>query len=354
MQPIKYFRGIKANYILEVHGQGIYFATDTKEILHNGAPYIGLPINVRVEDVVLDNEGSAIIVKFSDGSNKKIEIGSGKYKSNIEDQNISMTTAYGDFSKGTKVGDLNGMTYDQMFDAILFPTVDPIFTSPSSSISLKNYPNIQEVGSVAPTVENFTVSFNPGEINLDGVKQSNRAGVQDLEKSYIYVGGDVNNKVLPSTISLGENSYQYHVEYSEGPQPKNNKNVNYSTPLAAGSVNSIAVKVSGTYPWFASTSTATVTSPVVKQSLIAWDNNTMSTPKFEVQPSGILPQVFKLPRQLKTLQILNTVSGNMEIISTSEYTETKEMININGQTHEYFVYTYNGSDRSSVTLLAKF
>ena len=353
---IKYFRGLRENYILESHGQGIYFATDTKEILHNGSAYIGLPLNVRVEDVELNEEGSVIIVSFSDGSKREIEIGSGKYESKIEDKTIAMTTAYGDFGKGTTVGQLEGKTYDELFDGILFPTVNPTFSSPSASISLKNYSSTQEVGAVAPTADNFTVSFNAGSITLNGSKQANRAGDQDMENSYIYYGGNTDNKELPETVALGNTSYYYHAEFAEGPQPKNNKGVNYSTPLAAGSVNSSATSVNGTYPWFASTAAASADEPVVKQSLIAWNATAgnMATPKFEVQPSGTLAQVFKLPRQLKTLQMLNTVSGNMETIGTSAYTETKENININGTDYEYFVYTYKGEDRGSVTLIAKF
>lgn len=351
---VKFFRGLRENYVLESHGQGIYFATDTKEILHNNEPYVGLPLNVRVENVELNEEGSIIIVSFSDGSTKEIEIGSGKYESKIEDKSIAMTSAYGDFIKGTTVGQLEGKTYDELFDGILFPTVNPTFSAPSASISLKNYTSTQEVGATAPTSANFTTSFNAGAINLNGSKQANRAGAQDSENSYIYVGNQ--NQELPETVALGNTSYYYHAAYAEGPQPKNNKGVDYSTPLAAGSVNSGAAAVNGTYPWFASTATATAENPVVKQSLVAWNTTVgaMSTGNFTVQPSGTLTQVFKLPRQLKTLQQLNTVSGAMDTIGTGDYTETTETIDINGNEQTYYVYTYNGSTRGEVTLLAKF
>lgn len=351
---INYFRGLRANYNLASHGQGIYFATDTKEILHNGAPYTGLPLNVRVEDVELDVENSILTIKFSDGSEKKIEIGSGKYESMIEDKSIAMASSYGDFVKGTTVSQLEGKTYNELFDGILFPTVNPTFVAPSASIKLNGYSATQEVGAVGPGEGNFTVSFNQGAINLNGAKQAVRSGSQDLENSYIYVGDQ--NQELPEKVALGSTSYYYHAVYAEGPQPKNNKGVDYSTPLEAGSINSSAVSVNGTLPWFASTSAATAENPVIKQELVAWDATAgnMVTPKFEVQPSGTLPQVFKLPRQLKTLQMLNTVSGNMNTIGTSAYTETKENININGTDYEYFVYTYKGEDRGSVTLIAKF
>lgn len=48
--------------------------------------------------------------------------------------------------------------------------------------------------------------------------------------------------------------------------------------------------------------------------------------------------------------MLNTISGKMEVISTTEWSTTNE--SINGTT--YYVYTYTGAARGEVTLLAKF
>ena len=82
----------------------------------------------------------------------------------------------------------------------------------------------------------------------------------------------------------------------------------------------------------------------------------MSTGQFTVQPSGTLPQVFKLPRKLHTLQLKNALNGQMETVSdvSKDYTESTETINIGGTNVTYYVYTYKGSTRGSVTLLAKF
>lgn len=349
---IKFYRGLKTNYVLETHGSGIYFATDTYEILMNGKAYVG-----QVSGVSVSDDGKTLIVSKSDGTSLEVSLGaSGEYLSTIADTTLQMPNAVGGIAKGTTVGSLNGKTYNQLFDDLLFPTVNPTFTAPSASISFSNYASTQEVGAAAPTTSNFTTSFNAGAVNLNGVKQSNRAGAHDSANSFIYYGGNTDNTTLPTSVTLGDTNYQYHAVYAAGPQPKDNKGNNYSTPLVAGSVNSTAVKVNGTYPWFASTSSATADNPVVKQALVAWNTTAgnMSTGQFKVQPSGTLPQVFKLPRVLKTLQMLNTVSGQMETIGTTAYTQTTEEIDINGTTVTYYVYTYNGSDRGEVTLLAKF
>ena len=354
---IQFYKGLSSLYDVEVHGNGIFFATDTKEIIHNNTPFTGaLADSALVKDVNLSEDGSKIVVTLTDGTTSEIEISGGKYASNIEDKTIAMTSSYGDFTSGTTVADLEGKTYDELFDGILFPTVVPTFTAPSATIKLASYSATQEVGAVAPTASNFTVSFSAGAITLSGSKQNDRAGAQDVDNSFIYWGGDASNTELPEVVALGTTSYKYRAAYAEGPQPKDNKGNDYSTPLASGYVDSSAVSVNGTYPWFASTSGASEDEPVVKQALIAWNATAgnMTTPKFELQPSGTLPQVFKLPRALKTLQMLNTVSGNMETIGTTAYTETTETIDINGNEVDYYVYTYNGSDRGSVTLIAKF
>jgi hypothetical protein len=284
--------------------------------------------------------------------------GSSEYESNIEDKTLAMPNAVGGIAKGTTISALEGKTYNEMFDDLLFPTVNPTFTAPSASIAFKSYSSTQEVGATGPTASNFTVGYNAGAITLNGTKQANRGGTQDTTNSFIYVNGHTSNKTLPSKVTLGSTTFKYRAAFAAGPQPKNNKGGDYSSPLAAGTVDSSAITLNGTYPWFASTSSATSTKPVVKQSLVAWNATAgnMSTGQFTVQPSGTLPQVFKLPRQIKTLQLKNALNGQMEDVAniSTDYTESTEIINIGGTNVTYYVYTYKGSTRGSVTLLAKF
>ena len=358
MAQLKFYRGLKANYVAETtHKDGIYFATDTNEILMNGKAYTGaLAAGKVVTNVALSADKSKLVVTYSDTTTTEIEVGSGKYTSAIEDKDLAMPNAVGGIAKGTKVSALEGQTYDYMWDELLFPTINPTFTAPTASISLKSYTSPQEVGAAGPTAANFNTALNKGAITLNGVKQNDRSGALDEDNSFIYVNGQESNTTLPTTVALGNTTYNYKAAYAQGPQPKDNKGNNYSTPLPAGSVASSAVTVNGTYPWYASTSAANASNPVVKQALIAWSASAgaMVTPRFELQPSGTLPQVFKLPRAITQLQMLNTVSNQMETIGLSEYTKTEEEITIGTTSVTYSVYTYNGSNRGSVTLIAKF
>ena len=237
-------------------------------------------------------------------------------------------------------------------DEILNPTINPTFINPNVSISLVGYNSLIEIGSEGPPVSNFKTSYNAGSININGVKQNDRGGSHNVTESFIFINSDPTNKELPKTILLGNTTFKYRAYYKEGPQPKDNKGNDYGSPLAEGYVDSAALTINGTWPWYASTSTATSENPVIKQSLVTWAS-TMKTGNFTLRPSGSLPQVFKLPKQIKSLQMKNAV-GQMETVELTDYTETTEIITLNGNTQTYYVYTYNGSTRGEVTLNATF
>lgn len=351
----KFFRGPYASYVQSIHGKGIYFAIDKGIIKMNGKDYIGpLAESTAVKDIALNADGDKFIITFLDGTTSEIEAASGEYKSMIADKNLTTPEKVGGIAKGTKVSALEGKTHSEMFDEILFPTVNPTFTAPTASIAWKNYATVQEVGSAGPTSANFTTSYNAGAINLNGVKQANRGGTHDTANSFIYVNGDAANKTLPATLALGATKFKYRAAFGEGPQPKNNKGGDYGSPLAAGTVDSAEISVNGTFPWYASTATAGV---LTKQSLVAWNATAgaMSSGEFTVQPhTAAAPQTFKLPRKAASLQMYNTVAGKFETVALSDWTETSASESVNGVSQTYYTYTYNGSARGSVKLIVKF
>lgn len=81
----------------------------------------------------------------------------------------------------------------------------------------------------------------------------------------------------------------------------------------------------------------------------------MTTPRFTLQPhSAAAKQIMKFPRKLTQLQMLNTVSNQMEVVSFSDWSESSATESTNGVETTYYTYEYSGSDRGSVTLIAKF
>lgn len=82
---VQYFRGPRNLYSLEAHGQGIYFATDTHEIIHNNIAYSGvLPSDIEE------------LVKSVDEINKELDILTGGEGSSIQ---ASIDSAINDFAE---------------------------------------------------------------------------------------------------------------------------------------------------------------------------------------------------------------------------------------------------------------
>lgn len=50
MMELQYFRGLRDLYKPEIHGNGIYFATDTQEIIHNDLSFSGV-LPKELEDI---------------------------------------------------------------------------------------------------------------------------------------------------------------------------------------------------------------------------------------------------------------------------------------------------------------
>ena len=85
MMLVQYFRGPRNLYSLEAHGQGIYFATDTHEIIHNDIAYSGaLPSDIEE------------LVKSVDEINKELDILTGGEGSSIQ---ASIDSAINDFAE---------------------------------------------------------------------------------------------------------------------------------------------------------------------------------------------------------------------------------------------------------------
>lgn len=81
---VKFYRGLKASYNSTTHANGIYFATDSKEIYMNGGPYTG-SLNELISTVSGINED---IVEINNALANKVEKASGK--SLVADEKIAL------------------------------------------------------------------------------------------------------------------------------------------------------------------------------------------------------------------------------------------------------------------------
>lgn len=251
--------------------------------------------------------------------------------------NVQMPNAVGGIAAGTTVSKLNGKTQNQIIDMLLFPEQQPTVQAPSAGIAFAGgFSNnvISEVGAVAPVSgTNITTSFNQGYGRAAGQPDKKRAGALNSEASFIYYGGQETNKTLPTKISLGTMQYNYHAAYAQGEQlvtSWGNKASVQPNPLPAGTINSGAVYIYGTYPYFANGADASTSNgdgnmpsaptPNTKLKLYKW-TDTLIGAKFASEASSGTRLEFKFPstKNVTKVEFYNTVSGKWEVFASANY-----------------------------------
>lgn len=342
------FSGVKANYKPAIdHLDKLYFATDTHELLVNGTSYSG---GIKAVSI----EGTTLKITMIDGSSKTVDLAEIlKYKSALSDD-IATVNALGGIPAGTTVAQLKNKTFSQLFDELIFPTVNPTFEAPTASLSLKSTstPIIQEVGTTGasvPVAASFNIGYNPGAIKIAGVKKQNRGGGLKSNESFIYINNAPANKEFPTEIPEGMIIYKYRAAYAQGPQPLDSKGNNYQTPLPAGTVDSADVTINGVYPYFTNKD-----NNVAFAKLPLTIYSTLSVVKFKAERPN--KHTFKIPVKytLTKVELLNTLSGKYENYGTDKFTKTTENIEVQGKQVEYAVYTrndagFNGESTFNIT-----
>lgn len=352
---IKFYRGLSSAYNAVTHADGIFFTTDTHKIMLNGFEYGG-DSSKKVSKVELNEHANGIVITYTDSSTENLSFAkataevdglmskedkakldsldpqaSGSYESSL-DSTVATVEKLGGIAAGTTVAQLTGKSYNEIFDTLIFPTVNPTFTAPTASISLKGYSNIQEIGATAPTTANFTVGFNEGAITLAGVKQNNRAGAQDIEASKIlYSSSKVED--LPEKVTSGAMDYYYRAAYAEGPQPKDSKGNNYSTPLATGTVDSNKVTVTG----YRAAYSGLVSTDAITEDVIKGMTKTISAKK-TIKVSGPISEQYICFAAPAGWTVSNIKDSNNFDVTSSYTTSTVSVTGLDGQAVDYTVY----------------
>lgn len=350
---VKFYRGLEASYNSTTHANGIYFATDTKKIIMNGAEYGG-DSKKKVSNVELNANANGIVITYTDSTSTTLLLSkatltadglmskedkakldsldptaSGSYESSL-DPSVATVEKLGGINAGTTVAQLTGKSYDEIFDTLIFPTVNPTFVAPTATISLKGYSNTQEVGANAPTAANFNTGFNQGQILVAGKEQAKCAGALDPENSYILYGS---SQELPAKVVKGSMSYKYHAAHAQGPQPKDSKGNDYGTPLAAGSVDSSAVTVTGYIPAYSGlVSTASITEDVIKGL-----TKTISAKK-TIKVAGPISEQYICFAAPAGWSVSNIKDSNNFDVTSSYTTSTVSVTGLDGQAVDYTVY----------------
>ncbi len=354
---IKFFRGLRANYTYTSETPGnfldaLFFATDTGELLLNGKLYGS--DGQKVKDVEFDSTTNTFTFTKADGSTVIVNLGDKlltdsdrtlldnvadmfeegqmnvTYNSSL-DNSVSTVEKLGGISAGTTVAQLTGKTISEVLDTLIFPTIQPTITNPSTAISLKSgVSNIKEVGSDGYTTADFNTTFNRGTIKIGNNVQNQRAGEKSTD--VIYAGSEANG--IPNKVTAGTTNFYYKVNYAAGPTPldsKGNPAASY-TALPAGSVISAALPTYGVYPFFAN-----VTNDIVSKLPLTKD----LTFVVKLAAEGPNKHKIQIPHTITKIEMLNTLSGNYEIYGLENFTKGTCSIVVQGETLTYNEYIRN-------------
>lgn len=380
---VLFYRGLYKNYDSATMTGAIYFATDTGEIWIDGKRY-GNDNQQVVQDVTL-SDGNLVITyntytesipdavtipvadlmaNFSEATPESAGLMSAEDKAALDalknngggtvvaesvyvpNEALLTVTSAEHGALGARTGQEfkdAEFSFSEMFDAILFPTIDPVITQPSASISINDSDKNVEVGAVLPT---YAVTYNAGKVVLNGVTQHSEYAGEKTKETVTLTGSLVagTDKMPAKSVT-----YSAKVEYAAGTnQPMTNKNTAYGSTCPAGSVSATGI-IYPYYVYYATTSSSEATAQSVLRNAGV---STVTTPELIlVAHTASAPQVIKLPvRTMTKMQMYNTVAGKYEEVSFTNWTLTTETIN----DVSYNVYTYSGDARGSVKVKVTF
>jgi hypothetical protein len=160
--------------------------------------------------------------------------------------------AVGGIDEDTDVSSLEGKTFSEMFDLLLFPALPPAASGFGFS-STVNPSSVQQVGTTASVI--LTSTFNQGSWVV--ANQSNR-NYYGAATNYYFTSGSTtidNNTTNIYTFNnyrvlLGSNNFPTAVSHSTGQQPVFSSGAPYSSPIPSGSLTDNSNSFTGVYPYF--------------------------------------------------------------------------------------------------------
>ena len=173
------------------------------------------------------------------------------------------TIQIGGIPKDTNADKLNGQTFSELFDMILFPTYAPKFTDATASITLSNT-NLVKIGGDLPTATlSVSKAFTSAGSNTQNIVYGGDSNIAN--------GSEVTTTATSSTV--GTKTWSQSVTFAKGTDfvkdskgqyiTVNKTGSNYTTLLESGSTNNNLEKSGDNYVIKSITKTVTASVEVV-------------------------------------------------------------------------------------------
>lgn len=239
-----------------------------------------------------------------------------------------------------------GTSLETVLRRILAPALYPTFTNPSASLSATGA-KLLEIGATQATT--FTVTFSRGSISPAYGTSGYRSGAAT---SYQLNGGTAQStNTFTETVDGTTTTYKATVTYGAGDQPLDSEGNNYSSALAAGSLQSNQITFEFVNPLYANTSSIAT---VAKLALVSKS----AKQKDLVFPAQTVanPEIFDVPASwtVTAIQVKNDLSGAFEDASDQFTVTNTTHDDAAGNSVNYKRYEFNlGYDTGSRTVRIK-
>ena len=280
--------------------------------------------------------------------------GEDTYDSNLA-SNIAMTEDVGGLDSGTTVAGLTGQTFSQLFDSLLFPTVNPVVGSNNSTGLSDNVTNLQTIGATINITLNTTAGL--GTIRLNGVTQGDYAGdvtgaaisgpnSTSYNPSVGPGGTDIANQVVTGhVVSEGTNQWSMVTTFGQGPMPLDSAGNDFpSIRFAAGGTRSASTSFEGVYPIKLGASTGSANFD--DRALTSHNSNNIEASQDYTETASLRHRIAipddMIDAQTVGFQQWNTVSSSYSDIAASSFTSSSTTFTVEGNTVNYTLYTKTG------------
>lgn len=269
---------------------------------------------------------------------------------------LAMPNSVGGIPAGTTANKLKDRTFTQLFDDLLFPTINPsIKTQPSASLSINPTATLVEIG----TVQTYTLnaSFNRGQYELNGTVVSGKFPASNATNFKVErtagttvtigtEGAGSNNSYSVSDadyeVPAGTTSYKVTVTYGDGDIPLDNKGNEYpSAQGKAGTKVSPVKQFTGVYPYYATTvdkSTQTkqplTTSSPVTYSLLSEASG---------GPNSVWFPATKNLTKVEGYNPVGATEADKWFLDTSKWTSSDVTVQVQGKDVNYKKWTRTGT-----------
>lgn len=275
----------------------------------------------------------------------------------VDGSSINPLVVGGISNDATGLSKLEGKTFQEIIQAMFFPTQVPTFSSPSASLTVS--PTLSIIGdtisvslSASYSTGAISTSWSPYTDDQGAAASTSTAGPANDYDYKVNNVSEVNASGASHTVAnhvVGSgttgNKFSLVVSYDEGSQMYDSLGNIYSTPFSAGSVSKVKY-LNGTYPVYTNENTSNTTIDTQLPLVVL----TISSIDFDLtfsEGSGNGKHSFSIPNDMGNVtgvSAYSSATGNYEPLSMSDWSSSATTYTLFSNTVNYTTWVHTGTN----------